>query len=273
MAERTRRVAVLPGDDAAPEAVYASLGVLRQLELPIEWLLLPNGEELAATRSREDAEKLVRETADRCDSLLFGATSGKTPGDYASGRAVLSDFSTHASAQKVSNLLAALSVVFLVLGFFRRLGCGSGHLFAHHPLREGLRAAHHVRGRLDRHGHQGIGQLGHDPRKGLHELAPFVDVERVGVDRAGRLAQRVVEQNADRGQMSELGFDEQIVGDALDVRFADTVAQGLRSSFSALVATRRISLHGSSPTLDARLCVKTPRLRQNRPSATSLRPP
>jgi len=80
MAERTRRVAVLPGDDAAPEAVYASLGVLKQLELPIEWIVLPNGEELAATRSREDAERLVRETADACDSLLFGATSGKTPG-------------------------------------------------------------------------------------------------------------------------------------------------------------------------------------------------
>ncbi len=80
MTERLRRVAVLPGDDAAPEAVYASLNVLKQLELPIEWLLLPDGAELAATRSREDAEKLVREAADSCDSLLFGATSGKTPG-------------------------------------------------------------------------------------------------------------------------------------------------------------------------------------------------
>jgi hypothetical protein len=47
--------------------------------------------------------------------LVSSISGGETPGDYASGRAVLSDFTTHASAQKVSNLLAALSVVFLVL--------------------------------------------------------------------------------------------------------------------------------------------------------------
>jgi hypothetical protein len=47
--------------------------------------------------------------------LVSSISGGETPSDYASGRAVLSDFTAHASAQKLSNLLAALSVVFLVL--------------------------------------------------------------------------------------------------------------------------------------------------------------
>ncbi len=47
--------------------------------------------------------------------LVSSISGGKTPGDYASGATVLSDFTAHASAQKLSNLLAALAVVFLVL--------------------------------------------------------------------------------------------------------------------------------------------------------------
>jgi hypothetical protein len=47
--------------------------------------------------------------------LVSAIAGGETPGDYASGRAVLSDFTAHASAQKISNLLAALGVVFLVM--------------------------------------------------------------------------------------------------------------------------------------------------------------
>ncbi len=46
--------------------------------------------------------------------LVSAISGGETPSDYASGRAVLSDFTAHASAQKLSNLLAALGVVFLV---------------------------------------------------------------------------------------------------------------------------------------------------------------
>ena len=80
MTARQRRVAVLPGDAAAPEAIYPTLELLQSLELPVEWVLLPDGETLASTTSREEAERLVREAADGCDALLFGATSGKTPG-------------------------------------------------------------------------------------------------------------------------------------------------------------------------------------------------
>src|SRR5207247_211790 len=74
------RIAVLPGDDAAPEAVYATLDVQRALDLPVEWVVLPDGETLAKTRTRAEAEALVREAADTCATLLFGASSGKTPG-------------------------------------------------------------------------------------------------------------------------------------------------------------------------------------------------
>ncbi len=47
--------------------------------------------------------------------LVSSISGGETPGDYASGATVLSDFTAHATAQKLSNLLASLSVVFLVL--------------------------------------------------------------------------------------------------------------------------------------------------------------
>ncbi len=71
---------MLPGDDAAPEAVSAALEVLRALELPVDWDVLPDGATLAKTTSREERERLIREAADRCDALLFGATSGQTGG-------------------------------------------------------------------------------------------------------------------------------------------------------------------------------------------------
>jgi hypothetical protein len=47
--------------------------------------------------------------------LVSSVAGGETPGDYASGRTVLSNFAAHADEQKLSNLLAALAVVFLVL--------------------------------------------------------------------------------------------------------------------------------------------------------------
>ncbi len=75
-----RRVAVLPGDDAAPEAVYPALELLQTMGLPIEWEVLPDGETLARTMTPAEREQLVRRAADRCDTLLFGATSGKTGG-------------------------------------------------------------------------------------------------------------------------------------------------------------------------------------------------
>ena len=73
-------IAVLPGDDAAPEAVAASVSVLAAMELPLDLEILPTGEEIAREMSRSEGEELVREAALRCDSVLFGSTNGQTPG-------------------------------------------------------------------------------------------------------------------------------------------------------------------------------------------------
>ncbi|HMC52849.1 MAG TPA: isocitrate/isopropylmalate family dehydrogenase [Acidimicrobiales bacterium] len=75
-----RRVAVLPGDDAAPEAVHATLEILDAMDLPVDWAVLPDGDSLARKLSRPERDQLIRETVDSSDAALFGATSGKTGG-------------------------------------------------------------------------------------------------------------------------------------------------------------------------------------------------
>jgi isocitrate/isopropylmalate dehydrogenase len=63
-----KRVAVVPGDDAAPEAMAVTMRVLEALRLPIDWVTLAPG------------VSLDPELADSCDSVLFGSSSGKTEG-------------------------------------------------------------------------------------------------------------------------------------------------------------------------------------------------
>jgi isocitrate/isopropylmalate dehydrogenase len=77
-AGQRRRVAVLPGDDAAPEAVHATLEILEAMDLSIDWAVLPDGDALARHLSRAERDALVKETVDSCQAALFGATSGKT---------------------------------------------------------------------------------------------------------------------------------------------------------------------------------------------------
>jgi len=72
-------VAVIPGDDAAPEAVAATMAVLRHLDPPVAWDELPAGSELAAMDSA-DRELFVRARIDAADTVLFGSTNGTTPG-------------------------------------------------------------------------------------------------------------------------------------------------------------------------------------------------
>jgi isocitrate/isopropylmalate dehydrogenase len=72
-------VAVVPGDDAAPEAVHPTLEVLRALELPVDWVVLPDGEALASLPPAS-RERMIRAAVDASDSVLFGATSGTTGG-------------------------------------------------------------------------------------------------------------------------------------------------------------------------------------------------
>ncbi|MEZ5263990.1 MAG: isocitrate/isopropylmalate family dehydrogenase [Acidimicrobiales bacterium] len=81
MSEGTERrtVCVIPGDDAAPEGVRASMRVLEALALPIDWDVLPTGAELAGLEPAE-RERFVHERIDAADTCLFGSTNGTTPG-------------------------------------------------------------------------------------------------------------------------------------------------------------------------------------------------
>ncbi len=74
----TKRVCVIPGDDAAPEAVLPALGVLKSMELDVDYVELPSGEQGQA-RYGEKWSQVCRDAIDSCDTTLFGSTSGKTP--------------------------------------------------------------------------------------------------------------------------------------------------------------------------------------------------
>ena len=74
----TKRVCVIPGDDASPEAVLPALGVVKSLEADIEWLVLPSGEEGQAQHG-EGWSRVLKEAVDSCDTTWFGSSSGKTP--------------------------------------------------------------------------------------------------------------------------------------------------------------------------------------------------
>jgi isocitrate/isopropylmalate dehydrogenase len=69
-----RRVVVLPGDDEAPQTVYAALEVIRALGTAIEFVEFPPGEQWI----RGETDKAARAAIDTSDSTLFGSTSGKT---------------------------------------------------------------------------------------------------------------------------------------------------------------------------------------------------
>jgi isocitrate/isopropylmalate dehydrogenase len=69
-----KKVVVLPGDDAAPEAMTATMDVLRALELPIDYLEFPPGEKWV----RGETDVQARQAIDSSDTTLFGSTSGKT---------------------------------------------------------------------------------------------------------------------------------------------------------------------------------------------------
>ncbi len=72
-------VCVIPGDDAAPEAMAATLRVLQAMALPLHLDVLPAGAELAGMPMGE-REAFVHERIDASDTCLFGSTSGVTPG-------------------------------------------------------------------------------------------------------------------------------------------------------------------------------------------------
>ena len=72
----SKKVVVLPGDDAAPETVGAAMEVLRALGPDIEYVEFPPGEQWVRSKTAIDARAAI----DASDSTLFGSTSGKTAG-------------------------------------------------------------------------------------------------------------------------------------------------------------------------------------------------
>jgi isocitrate/isopropylmalate dehydrogenase len=69
-----KKVVVLPGDDSAPDTVYAAMEVMRALEVQLDFVEFPPGEQWV----RGETDKAARAAIDASDSTLFGSTSGKT---------------------------------------------------------------------------------------------------------------------------------------------------------------------------------------------------
>ena len=75
----TKKVAVIEGDDAAPEAVRPTIEVVRSLGLPIEWTYPLVGE--AAKQAYDHPFPPVsRQAIDDADTTFFGSTSGSSGG-------------------------------------------------------------------------------------------------------------------------------------------------------------------------------------------------
>ena len=70
----SKKVVVLPGDDAAPETIGATMDVLRALKPDIEYVEFPPGEQWVRGETAIDARAAI----DASDTTLFGSTSGKT---------------------------------------------------------------------------------------------------------------------------------------------------------------------------------------------------
>jgi isocitrate/isopropylmalate dehydrogenase len=76
-----KRVVVIPGDDAAPEAMAPVVEILKSLNLDIAWTEFPSGEEgVKQYGSRAAFDQALRAAIDQSDTTLFGSTNGTTGG-------------------------------------------------------------------------------------------------------------------------------------------------------------------------------------------------
>ena len=74
-----KRVVVVEGEDAAPEAIRPSLALVDRLGVDIEWLHPPVGQR-AIEQSGSAFPPEAQQAIDDSDATLFGATSGKSAG-------------------------------------------------------------------------------------------------------------------------------------------------------------------------------------------------
>jgi len=72
-----KRVVVIEGEDAAPEAVRPTVALLQHLGLAIEWVHPPVGDQGLARCGAVFPDE-ARRAIDESDATLFGATSGKS---------------------------------------------------------------------------------------------------------------------------------------------------------------------------------------------------
>lgn len=76
-----KHVVIIPGDDAAPEAMAPAVEILKSLSLDLTFTEFPSGEEgVKQYGSRGAFDAALREAIDRSDSTLFGSTNGTTGG-------------------------------------------------------------------------------------------------------------------------------------------------------------------------------------------------
>ena len=76
-----KRVVVIPGDDAAPEAMTPTVEILKNFALELSFTEFSSGEEgVKEYGSRKEFESALREAIDQSDSTLFGSTNGTTGG-------------------------------------------------------------------------------------------------------------------------------------------------------------------------------------------------
>ncbi|MGE0820765.1 MAG: isocitrate/isopropylmalate dehydrogenase family protein [Candidatus Binatia bacterium] len=76
-----KRVVVIPGDDAAPEAMTPTVEILKSLHLDITWTEFPSGDVgVQQYGSRGAFDQALREAIEQSDTTLFGSTNGTTGG-------------------------------------------------------------------------------------------------------------------------------------------------------------------------------------------------
>lgn len=77
----SKHVVIIPGDDAAPEAMAPTVEILKSLALDLTFTEFPSGKEgIERYGSRNAFDQALREAIDHSDTTLFGSTNGTTGG-------------------------------------------------------------------------------------------------------------------------------------------------------------------------------------------------
>src|SRR5262245_14975444 len=76
-----KHIVIIPGDDAAPEAMIPAVEILKSLSLDVTFTEFPSGEEgVQKYGSRGAFDQALRAAIDQSDTTLFGSTNGTTGG-------------------------------------------------------------------------------------------------------------------------------------------------------------------------------------------------